>query len=565
MSKGRVWGHMIIQKEKFLNNVLFNGIQDMVYIMEVTKDGNFVYHFINLAVKKLAGLTDVIIGKTLHEVLDVEKADFLFGKYQEAVLTKDCIIYDDLFPSPLGETRYGENVLTPLFDDDNRCTHIVAVVKDITERRIAEEAAEDAHEMLLEGKQRYQSLFDYNLDTVIAIDQQGMIIAANHSLELATGYTQEDLQGIHYTSLVKPEDVPEVEAYFEIAINGILEEFSIRMRSKQGKHIEMIVKFTPIIVNEETVGIYAICKDMTEQIKIQHKYTESKNKFEIIAENSGDLITMLDQHGKITYVSPSYQDVLHAEPSEYIGQDFYHNVHPDDIPPLIESFEQSKTSGKAWVAQFRQKHQKLGWIWSELRGSPVYNHEKTFKQMVVLSRDISLRKNYEDKLKYFAYHDTLTGIPNRRFFNIKLKEALDDHESTGERFAIIIMDLDHFKSINDTFGHDIGDKAISEFSLRVGKRIRSVDTLARLGGDEFVLLLRGVETKEQVIKVADSIIEAVQKPWQIDDAKFVTTTSIGISLLNKDQPNTFESLYKNADQALYEAKNAGGNQYSIKM
>src|SRR5690606_8519611 len=153
-------------------------------------------------------------------------------------------------------------------------------------------------------------------------------------------------------------------------------------------------------------------------------------------------------------------------------------VHPDDIPPLIESFEQSKTSGKAWVAQFRQKHQKLGWIWSELRGSPVYNHEKTFKQMVVLSRDISLRKNYEDKLKYFAYHDTLTGIPNRRFFNIKLKEALDDHESTGERFAIIIMDLDHFKSINDTFGHDIGDKAISEFSLRVGKRIRSVDTLA---------------------------------------------------------------------------------------
>ncbi|WP_042149591.1 bifunctional diguanylate cyclase/phosphodiesterase [Paucisalibacillus sp. EB02] len=556
---------MIIQKEQFLNNVLLNGIQDMVYIMEVSKNGNFVYHFINQAVKKFAGLTDDIIGKTLHDVLEKEKANFLFEKYQEAVFTKDCVIYDDLYPSPLGETRFGENVLTPLFEENNNCTHIVAVVKDITERRIAEDEAEQAREMLLEGKQRYQSLFDYNLDAVIAIDQKGMIIAGNHSLELVTGYKEEDLLGIHYTTLIMLEDVSKIEEYFDIAINGILEEFSIRMKSKDGKQIEIIIKLTPIIVNGETVGIYAICKDITEQIKIQHKYTESKNKFEIIAENSGDLITMLDQHGKITYVSPSYRDVLHVDPIEYVGRDFYHNVHPDDITALIESFEQSKSTGKAWVAQFRQKHQKMGWIWSELRGSPVYNHEKVFKQMVVLSRDISLRKNYEDKLKYFAYHDTLTGIPNRRYFNIKLKQALDAYESTGEKFAIIIMDLDHFKSINDTFGHDIGDKAISEFSLRVGKKIRSIDTLARLGGDEFVLLLRGVETKEQVIKVADSIIDAVQEPWKIDDAKFVTTTSIGISLLNKDKPNTFESLYKNADQALYEAKNSGGNQYAIQM
>ena len=563
--KSRVWESMFIHKEQFLNNVLLNGIQDMVYIMEVSTDGNFIYYFINHAVKKFAGLTNDILGMTLHEILDGEKADFLFWKYQEAAFTKDCVIFEDLYPSPLGETRYGENVLTPIFDEKNRCTHVVAVVKDITERRIAEDEAEKAREMLLEGKQRYQSLFDYNLDAVIAINQKGIILDVNQSLELATGFRQVNLLGIHYTSIIRLEDVPKIEKYFDSAINGILEEFSIQMKTKDGKHIEMIVKLTPIIVKDETVGIYAICKDISEQIKIQHKYTESENKFEIIAENSGDLITMLDQNGMITYVSPSYRDVLKIEPYEYLGKDFYHNVHPEDIPHLIGSFEQSITSGKAWVAQFRQKHHTLGWIWSELKGSPVYNHEKTFKQMVVLSRDISLRKNYEDKLKYFAYHDTLTGIPNRRYFEIKLKQALDAFESTGEKFAIIIMDLDHFKSINDTFGHDIGDKAIAEFSLRVGKRIRSIDTLARLGGDEFVLLLRGVETKEQVIEIAMSIINAVQKPWKIDDAKFITTTSIGISLLGSERENTFESLYKNADQALYEAKNAGGNQFAIKI
>ncbi|WP_047985455.1 sensor domain-containing diguanylate cyclase [Ornithinibacillus californiensis] len=556
---------MIIHKEQFLNNVLLNGIQDMVYIMEVRADGNFIYHFINLAVKKYAGLTNEIIGKSFQDVLQESKAKFLLKKYQEAVETKNVVVYEDLYPSPLGEERFGENVLTPLFDDNGRCTHVVAVVKDITERRRAEEAASKAREMLIVGKQRYQSLFDYNLDGVIAIDDKGLIVTVNRSLELITGYSKDNLIGIHYTTLLLQEDVATAEKYFGVAINGILEEFSVRMRSKNGKNIETIIKFTPIIVNDETVGIYAICKDITEQIKIQHKYTESENKFEIIAEYSGDLITMLDKDGKITYVSPSYRDVLNFNPDEYIGKDFYYNVHPDDIESLLESFAQSKNTGKPWVAQFRQKHQTMGWIWSELKGSPVYKQDNVFKQMVVLSRDISTRKNYEDKLKYFAYHDTLTGLPNRRYFSMKLKEALDAYEKTGEKIAIIIMDLDHFKSINDTFGHDIGDKAISEFALRVGKRIRSVDTLARLGGDEFVLLLREIECRDDAIQVAKDIIEVVSAPWQIDHAEFVTTTSIGISLLSQDKFNTFESLFRNADQALYEAKDAGGNQYAIKM
>jgi diguanylate cyclase (GGDEF)-like protein/PAS domain S-box-containing protein len=556
---------MIKQTEQLLNNVLLNGIQDMIYIMKVTSDREFVYYFINQAVKKYTGLTDRIIGKSIHEVLGKEKANFLLEKYQEVVRTKESVVYEDLYPSPLGETRFGENVLTPLFDDEHHCTHVVAVVKDITERRIAEDVANQAREMLIEGKQRYQSLFDYNLDAVFAINQEGLILAGNRTLEMITGYKRENLEGIHYTNLIVPKDVQKIERFFANAIQGVLEDFSIRMRGNDGKNLEMIMKFTPIIVNEKTVGIYAICKDITEQLKIQHKYTESENKFEIIAEYSGDLITMLDREGKITYVSPSYRDVLKMEPSEYIRKDFYYNVHPDDIEHLLGSFELSKSSGKPWVAQFRQKHQTLGWIWSELRGSPVYDYENNFKQMVVLSRDISLRKNYEDKLKYFAYHDSLTGIPNRRYFNMKLIEALDAYKISGELFAVIIMDLDRFKAINDTYGHDIGDKAISEFALRVGKKIRSNDTLARLGGDEFVLLLREVYRVEEVIEVAESIIEVMQEPWVIGQAEFVTSTSIGISLLSEEKVNTFESLFRNADQALYEAKNAGGNQYAVKM
>ncbi|GIO25531.1 diguanylate cyclase domain-containing protein [Ornithinibacillus bavariensis] len=552
------------QRDNFLNNVLLNGIQDMVYIMEVIEDSHFVYHFINHAVKRYAGITNEVIGKSFDEVLDKQKAKFLFEKYQKAVEIKDLVVYEDFFPSPLGEVRYGENVLTPLFDENGNCTHVVAVVKDITERRLAEKAAIVAREQLNEQKQRYQSLFEYNIDAVIAIDREGVIVTGNRSLELVTGNSIADIRGKLYTSLVLEEDIPIVEKYFNIAINGILEEFHMRLKNRDGKKIETVVKLTPIIVNDETVGIYAICKDISEQIKMKNKYTESENKFEIIAENSGDLITMLDQYGKISYVSPSYRDVLQANPEEYIGREFYHNVHPEDIEHLLQSFEVSKTTGKPWVAQFRQKHQSVGWIWSELKGSPVYNYVGEFKQMVVLSRDISSRKNYEEKLKYFAYHDSLTGLPNRRYFAMQLKEALDLFEKNHETFAVIIMDLDRFKAINDTFGHDIGDKAISEFALRVAKQIHPTDTLARLGGDEFVLLVRGKTDVQDVIQVAEDIIKVVKDPWCIENAQFNTTTSIGISLLAEDRVNTYESLFKNADQALYEAKNAGGNQYAIR-
>ncbi|HAM82093.1 diguanylate cyclase domain-containing protein [Ornithinibacillus bavariensis] len=552
------------QRDNFLNNVLLNGIQDMVYIMEVIEDSHFVYHFINHAVKRYAGITNEVIGKSFDEVLDKQKAKFLFEKYQKAVEIKDLVVYEDFFPSPLGEVRYGENVLTPLFDENGNCTHVVTVVKDITERRLAEKAAIVAREQLNEQKQRYQSLFEYNIDAVIAIDREGVIVTGNRSLELVTGNSIADIRGKLYTSLVLEEDIPIVEKYFNIAINGILEEFHMRLKNRDGKKIETVVKLTPIIVNNETVGIYAICKDISEQIKMKNKYTESENKFEIIAENSGDLITMLDQYGKISYVSPSYRDVLQANPEEYIGREFYHNVHPEDIEHLLQSFEVSKTTGKPWIAQFRQKHQSVGWIWSELKGSPVYNYVGEFKQMVVLSRDISSRKNYEEKLKYFAYHDSLTGLPNRRYFAMQLKEALDLFEKNHETFAVIIMDLDRFKAINDTFGHDIGDKAISEFALRVAKQIHPTDTLARLGGDEFVLLVRGRTDVQDVIQVAEDIIKVVKDPWCIENAQFNTTTSIGISLLAEDRVNTYESLFKNADQALYEAKNAGGNQYAIR-
>ncbi|MFD2042996.1 diguanylate cyclase domain-containing protein [Ornithinibacillus salinisoli] len=548
--------------KEFYSSVLMNGIKDMVYVMEFT-NGQFVYKFINQKVKELAGFDDSIIGRTLDDILPEDKAIFLLDQYMTAIHSKDEIIYEDDYPSKHGEIRYGENTLSPIYDEHNKCTHIVAVVKDITERKVTERAAEKSKEMLIEGKERYQSLFDYNLDAVITLDNNGLLITGNHALEEMSGFTIHELTGTSYIRLILPRQLKKAKKYYDKALNGVPEEFRLSIKHKNRNRVEIIAKFSPIVVREEIVGVYVICKDITEQIKFKDKFNQSENIFEIITEHSRDLITMLNSEGEYIYASPSYQEVLGINGEEFIGKKFYHNIYPDDIEHLKKTFYLSKEKGEPWKEQFRQKHHTDGYIWSELHGSPVYDENNKFKQMVVVSRDISTRKNYESKLESFAYHDELTGLPNRRYFIENLEKALQDKRKSNNRFAVIMIDLDKLKPINDTYGHDVGDEFLREFATRVSRVIREGDKFARLGGDEFAIFIPNIDVMQNVTVVASRIMEALEKPWNIHDQSISISASVGVAISNF-KTESAHYLLKTADQALYEVKDMGGNNYKLK-
>ncbi|MUK88931.1 diguanylate cyclase [Ornithinibacillus sp. L9] len=552
----------MVDRDLFYSNILMNGIKDMVYVMEVD-NGQFIYKFINQVVKELAGFTDSIIGKTFQDVLPKEKASFLIDKYNAVLRSKEIVVYEDDYPSIKGEIRYGENTLSPIYNEHNECTHIVGVVKDITEQKKAEKVAEKSKEMLIEGKERYQSLFDYNLDAVITLDINGLLITGNHSLETMTGYHIHDLTGSSYLRLIFPGQIKKAKKYYEQALNGVPEEFRLTIKNKDRKKVELVAKFSPIVVKEEIVGVYVICKDITEQIKFKDKYNESENIFEIITEHSRDLITMLNSEGEYIYASPSYKDVLGFTRDEFLGKKFYHNIYPDDIEHLKKTFYLSKKKGEPWKEQFRQKHETEGYIWSELHGSPVYDDHHNFKQMVVVSRDISTRKNYESKLEAFAYHDELTGLPNRRYFIENLEKSLSEKRSLKNRFAVIMIDLDKLKPINDTYGHDVGDEFLKEFSKRVNQVIREGDTFARLGGDEFAIFIPKIDIIQNVSNVARRIIKVLEQPWDIDNNSIFIRASVGIAI-SSFKAESVQNLLKTADEALYEVKDMGGNNYKLK-
>ncbi|TMN21425.1 GGDEF domain-containing protein [Lentibacillus cibarius] len=166
-------------------------------------------------------------------------------------------------------------------------------------------------------------------------------------------------------------------------------------------------------------------------------------------------------------------------------------------------------------------------------------------------------------MQHFAHHDSLTGLPNRRLFKKQLRKAIDHQHADGSGFAVILMDIDYFKQINDELGHDVGDAVIEEFGKRLNRVIRHDDMAARLGGDEFVILLSNVTSVNEAVAIAKEIQHTIKKPWTILGKHLHVSSSMGVAMAPEKGATVF-SMLKEADNALYEAKGAGRNAVKLR-
>lgn len=550
-------------KGDFLNSVLMDGIKESLFIVKIVNELNFVYAYLNRAAMERTGFTKSVIGQSIRDVYESERADFLIEQYKKVVISLDSVTYEDSHTSLLGEKYYSEITLSPLFDESNKCTHIVALVHDVTEKKWGEFELKSYWDSLLESKQRYRSLYEFNVDAIFSINRDGNIIKGNAAVKAVTGFDASSLISTNFISLIVLEDINTALNSFNRAVAGKNQHMNTAITTKSGELVEVIAKFIPTIVNGEVVGIYLILKDVTEQLMIMKKYQESEQRFRIIAENSQDLITMLDEKGKIIYVSPSYKTVLGFDQKEYLGNYLYHNVHVDHKDKLWESMLLSIKNEESWKLQVLKKHKTKGWVWCELCGTPVFDNHKQFIHMVCVTRDIHLQKEYEMKLKHIAFHDSLTNLPNRRLFKEKLKYSLNQSRLNKTELAVMIMDIDHFKCINDEMGHDIGDEVLVEFGKRVSECLQADEFVARLGGDEFTVLLPNRKSENDVVAIAEKIQKAMHEPWITNNHEFSITTSMGIAIVS-DEHATEASILKMADIALYDAKRAGRQTYRIR-
>jgi len=286
--------------------------------------------------------------------------------------------------------------------------------------------------------------------------------------------------------------------------------------------------------------------------------TKSHEHFRSLVQNSSDVITQIDRDGLIRYQSGSVERILGYSEAELVGKPFGDLVHDDDRLQVLRKIDEAiNIEGLPLAVECRLRRKDDSYCSAEITITNLLGLPAV-RGLVLNTRDVSERKTLEEKLTHQAFHDPLTDLPNRAAFRIHLDHAL--YGNREGQIAVLFLDLDDFKAVNDTLGHDIGDKLLAAVGARIASTLRPGDTVARLGGDEFAVLLKNMEEEEIAARVAERITRQFIAPFGIDGKQIAIHASIGIAGLVSGE-EAAEELIRNADVAMYIAKSKGKARY----
>jgi diguanylate cyclase (GGDEF)-like protein/PAS domain S-box-containing protein len=285
-------------------------------------------------------------------------------------------------------------------------------------------------------------------------------------------------------------------------------------------------------------------------------------QFRSLVHNASDLITVIDANGWIRYQSPSVERVLGHRPQELVGTSLGNLIHTGDATHVHAVLQQvAQTAGETGRVEYRIRSADGSWRTVETTVANLIR-DPTVQGLVLNSRDVTDRKMLEDQLSHQAFHDSLTGLANRALFRDRLDHAQARTARAATSLAVLFLDLDGFKTINDSLGHDAGDELLVAAGQRIRACTRASDTVARLGGDEFAVLLEDEVDDEQAIALAGRLVEELRKPFTVRGTEITMTASIGIAL-SRDGSGNGEELLRNADVAMYAAKGRGRGRYEV--
>ena len=292
----------------------------------------------------------------------------------------------------------------------------------------------------------------------------------------------------------------------------------------------------------------------------------SEARLGALIKNASDVICIVGRDTAIGYVSPSVRQTLGHDPEPLHGQALTEMVHPDDAVRVVTFLAAvaAHPAGQSLMAEFRMHHTVHGWRDVEALGANLLD-EEALSGIVLNIRDISERKSLQAELEHQAFHDTLTGLPNRALFRNRVEHALGAQLRTGQSVAVLFLDIDDFKTVNDSLGHAAGDRVLQEVGLRLESCLRPTDTAARLGGDEFAILINDSESEASAIEVTQRLLSALSAAVSLDDREVSVGMSIGIAYSDSERLacRDADELLRNADAAMYMAKESGKNDYQV--
>jgi len=565
LSNGKIYGVMIIVQD------VTEFVQIRTTLQETTERLSSILHSSADAINLIDINGNVLTVNPAFEEMYGWKAEELIGKPMPTIpkerLDKVNERREELISGQrirgLEETSYKKDgssfevsmTLSPMHDENGNVIAFSVISRDITERKKLEED-------LSESKNRYKSLLNASPEPIYVLSY-GVIRYINlAAVEMFGFQSPDEILGRHILDFVHPDSWELVKSKIRrITLEGNFPKEIVEQKMLRADRSIFLTEATSLgIEYEDEPAVQVILRDITEKKILLENLVRSEEKYRLIAENMTDLVSIIDENGVTSYVSPSFFTVLGIPLNKLEGTSAKDYVHPEDLPKVLKIFNQiMSTKGSANV-DFRLKHTTKNWLWVESKATFFIDEEHGKPFLLIVSRDVEEKKHLREELKLMAFHDSLTGLPNRRLFYEKMQQSLKEAKRYQRKCALLYMDIDKFKWVNDNLGHSTGDELLKLFGQRVSGCLRETDVIARQGGDEFTILLSDIENEEDVQVCVKRILESLQIEWKVEEHIFKTTSSIGIALYPKDGENV-DKLFMNADYALYEAKKNGRNTY----
>jgi diguanylate cyclase (GGDEF)-like protein/PAS domain S-box-containing protein len=440
------------------------------------------------------------------------------------------------------------------------------------ELEMQNEELRQAQQSLEESRDHYIEFYDFAPVGYVTLTETGLISAINLTGAALLGVERDKLRGKRLARFVAPEDSDRYQQHLMDVLKHA-RKVTFELAIKRGDGTNLDVQFN--CVRLQGVGkaheVRIVLTDITERKQVDEVVREQEEFFRKIAENTDDFIAVLDLQGRRLYNSPSYAR-LFGDTDHLKGTDSFAEIHPDDREHVKQIFRETVRTGIGLQTDFRFVQADGSIRHMESRGGLIRNRQGRALRVVVVSRDVTARKIADEEIYNLAFYDELTRQPNRRLLYDRLVQCMAASKRNGRYGALLFLDLDNFKPLNDTHGHNAGDLLLVEVASRINKCVRQVDTVSRFGGDEFVVLLNELDAdKARSIReagiVAEKIRVALAKPYSLTihkhgKAKIAVehhcTSSIGVMVFI-DNECTAENIIKQADAAMYQAKNGGRN------
>jgi diguanylate cyclase (GGDEF)-like protein/PAS domain S-box-containing protein len=419
---------------------------------------------------------------------------------------------------------------------------------------------------ILPGAEKYRALFEQVHDAIYITSRDGRFIDINRSALELFGYTRAEMLGLNASAIyVNERD----RAHFQTVVEEVdfVRDYEVELRRRDGTIIHALLSSTVRRDHlGQVVGYHGIIHDITRRKEAEQALRESEERYALAVRGANDGIWDWDIPANTIYVSPRWRAMVGLPEDDAIMAPEYwlERVHPDDREAMIAEI-QAHLRGEVPLLEheYRVLHENGHYLWVLSRGLTVRDYTGAAYRMAGSLTDITSRKVAEERLLHGAFHDTLTGLANRALFMDRLGRLVErGRRRTDDLFALLFLDLDRFKLINDRHGHLVGDQLLTGIARRLENCIRPGDTAARLGGDEFAILLADVEHLGDATRVADRILRELELPFPVGEQHVSTTASIGITVSSSGYERP-DDVLRDADIALYRAKALGRGRHKV--